>query len=179
MRVVGLDFALTTTGFANLYADEGGPASCNAYRIKSGARKGHERVNFLLDRIIADAYGADLLVMEGISFNSFDAGKQLAGAWWIVKHRLWEERVPTAVVQPASLKLYATGHGDAKKSAIHAAVNGPDFPLAWAPDHDSADAAVLAHMGARYLGEPVDQVGFEQQAAILRAEWPGRQEETA
>lgn len=172
MRVVGLDFALAITGIANLYADEG-PASCHAYRIRSGQRKGHERLEHLLDRILADAQGADLVVMEGIAYNAFDAGKALAGGWWVVKHALWQDGLPVAVVPPASLKSYATGRGDSKKDVVMGEVNGNLFPFAWAPDHDSADATVLAHLGARYLGAPLDHVPLDRQTAMMKAEWPG------
>jgi crossover junction endodeoxyribonuclease RuvC len=167
MRVVGLDFALTCSGLA--VADG---------RTLTGLRLrprpvGHERLRWLEDRILQEVVGAELVVMEAISFGHFDKGKALAGGWWIIRHALWENGYEVATVPPASLKKYVTGKGNADKAMVLTAINGDRFPSAWAPDHDSADACGLAAMGARYLGKPIDLVPLEDQGTMLKCDWPG------
>jgi crossover junction endodeoxyribonuclease RuvC len=79
--------------------------------------------------------------------------------------------VPVAMVPPSTLKVYATGSGAADKDAMLKAARGmwPDVDI---EDDNSADALLLAAMGARYLGHPCDDVPAERWASLDGAEWP-------
>lgn len=171
MRVVGLDLALNRTGAAVVSVGQG-PTTCAAWHFDGGPEKGHERLAKIQANVEESVMDADLVVIEGLAYRAYDAHRALAGVWWIVTHRLWEWGKAVAVVPPASLKQYATGVGNAKKSAVTAAVNSDAFPYFRTQDDNAADAAVLASMGARAKGRPVDRVPMEQQAALLKAEWP-------
>lgn len=93
----------------------------------------------------------DLIVMEGPSYGSNNnQTHMLAGFWWLLVHAL-EKTAPVAVVQPGTLKKFATGDGGAGKDEMLAAAIGA-FPGAGIRNNDVADAAALAGMGAVHLG---------------------------
>lgn len=171
MMVVGLDLALIRTGVAVVNIGQG-PTTCTCYFFEAKPEVGHERLAKIVASVEEVTRDADLVVMEGLAYAAHDNRRALAGAWWIVQHMLWGERRPTAVVPPATLKQYATGIGNAKKPLVTAAVNSDAFPYFRTRDDNAADAAVLASMGARAKGQPVDRVPIEQQAALLKCEWP-------
>lgn len=67
---------------------------------------------------------------------------------------LGTRNVPVAQVAPTQRAKYATGSGRAEKKVVLAAAKelyGLDFPT-----DDEADAAILAAIGSRYLGEPCE-----------------------
>jgi Holliday junction resolvasome RuvABC endonuclease subunit len=129
---------------------------------------GHERMAQIEDRVAQWCAGAELVVLEGLAYNGPDKMKAMAGNWWNVRHRLWEDGHRVIVVQPTQLKLYVTGRGAASKSAMIEAVNGEDFPYAVVNGDDEADAVGLAHMGARWLGAAIDR---REKAASILARW--------
>lgn len=161
-RVTGLDPSLTSFGVAQLTA--AGPVLLAA-RCKD---RGHARLARLLDVAGNYSAGADLVVIEGLSFGARgNALLDLAGLHWLVRQRLWELGVPYAVVSPAQLKQYATGSAVADKIAVVlAAVRA--FPDARVDGHDTADALWLAAMGAHRLGVPIHKTTVAQ-ATVLNA----------
>jgi crossover junction endodeoxyribonuclease RuvC len=171
MMVVGLDLALIRTGVAVVNIGQG-PTTCTCFHFDSTPVRGHERLQKIQTAVWEETEQADLVVMEGLAYAAPDSRRALAGAWWLVQHMLWAEGKPVAVVPPATLKQYATGRGNAKKPEVMAAVNSEAFPYFRTRDDNAADAAVLAAMGARAKGQPVDRVPVAQQAALLKSEWP-------
>jgi crossover junction endodeoxyribonuclease RuvC len=116
-----------------------------------------------IGRILRELDGAgvfdhDLIVMEGPSFGQMrQTGEHVrAGLWWMVAEQASVHGVPLLVVPPATLKTYATGKGNASKDAVLAAV--VKRYSSWdVTGNDVADAVVLMAIGARLLGEPVEE----------------------
>ena len=67
----------------------------------------------------------------------------------------WGAGVPVLPVPPSCRAKYATGKGNAGKDEVLLAV-ARRYPHAPVGGNDEADALVLAAMGARLLGEPVE-----------------------
>lgn len=157
--VVGVDPSISSTGVFSIWGD----GSCVGKQMKSkpAGETLHERLGRMRAqavatvetvRVFADAEGGiDLIVLEGPSFGSNNnMTHMLAGFWWLLVHGL-EKTAPIAVVQPPTLKKFATGNGRAGKDEMLAAAIGA-FPDAGIKNNDVADAAALAGMGAVHLG---------------------------
>jgi Holliday junction resolvasome RuvABC endonuclease subunit len=165
-RVAGLDGSLTGFGIAVTCGPRMTPL---LYRLAPRTR-GHERLEFLLSEVRRLADGADLCVLEGLSFGARGSALlDLAGLHWMVRHLLWEMRIPYAVVAPAQVKQYMTGNGGADKIAVAMAVSRK-LPQAEVTSSDTADALALAAMGAHWAGEPLFEP-TKAQAEVLYAKW--------
>lgn len=162
MLVAGLDLSLRSTGLARIGA---GPVETGRIRTR---RTGMRRLQKIEDECAQWCAGADAVFIEGPAFGAYDSNRQLAGLWWIIRYRLWEEGIPVGVVPPATLKLYVAGKGNAGKRAMVDAVNGPGFPDVIVESDDEADAAGLAYLGLRAVGAPRDM------ATRVRDEIAGR-----
>lgn len=80
-----------------------------------------------------------------------------SGLWWAIVSALHRETPAGMVteVPPTTLKVYATGKGNAGKDEVLLALARRHdwFP---ATNNDEADACVLALIGARLAGHPID-----------------------
>lgn len=158
-RVVGIDPSLTATGVATVLIRSGTPpeatvTGCDS--ISPGKLRDLERIQYLLHQVRVWASNADLAVMEGPSYNSVTGSQhERGGLWWMLLERLTAWGVPVAVVPPTSREKYATGKGGCGKDAVLAAAvrRYPDAPIT---SNDEADAVVLAAMGARWAGVPLE-----------------------
>lgn len=178
MRVIGLDLSLTATGFA-LIED----ATVTVRTITSKPRG-----DSLADRqarlhnLVADLLinhmptgPVDLVVIEQPAFSRTTGHHHdRSGLWWLVVDAIWgwsESPLPVAEVSPTTLKKYATGRGNAGKDEVLLAV-ARRFPDVDLRDNNQADALWLAAMGARRLGQPVDDVPQHNQTAMAAVRWP-------
>lgn len=101
---------------------------------------------------------ADLVVLEGIAFSANNPGV-------FARHWLWGRIVDTCMAHATELITvtpnlrckYATGKGNAQKDAVLAAAirRWPDVDI---DGNDIADALVLAAIGCRSRGTPIDDV---------------------
>ncbi len=173
MRVTGLDLSLTATGIARVESGDG--RELTTVDVVKPSMRGHERLDLIVGEVLKAVDGADLITVEGPSYGSKgDAAHQIAGLWWLVTHALWEVRsAPVAVITPGALKKYATGKGGAPKDAVLMAV-ARRFPQVELRDNNGADALVLAAMGARRLGCPIDDLPKTHLAAMDGVPWPER-----
>lgn len=164
-RVLGLDLSLTCSGVAGIgWADV----------IKPPAKmRGHDRLAFISAAVVDRLLGVDLVLVEGPSFGSQGSSyHQLAGLWWLITHALWNHGSRVAIVPPSALKKYATGKGNAGKDVVMREVARR---FAWFNgDNNAADAAVLAEMGAAWLGAPTVTVPATHRVALDKCEWPAR-----
>lgn len=113
-----------------------------------------------------------LIVIEGPAFGSNNAQTHaLAGFWWLLVHGL-AKLAPIAVVQPPTLKKFATGNGRAGKDEMLAAAIEA-FPGLGIKNNDVADAAALAGMGALRVGISFGG-GFASsgRASVQAVHWP-------
>jgi crossover junction endodeoxyribonuclease RuvC len=185
MKIVGLDLSLTSTGVATIETGDG-HEHCTVERITSKGSKDatlyqrQARLHNLRLDICLRAGMADLVIVEGPSFGQARQGGQhdRAGLWWNVVDWLINNAeadgwgVPVAEVPPATRSRYATGKGNAAKDAVLAAVVRR-YPQVEVTGNDEADALVLAAMGARHLGHPIeDSLPQTHIAALDAVRWP-------
>ncbi len=169
-RVVGVDLSLTSTGLADSHG-----------RVQRVQTKGHasdstadvlRRLNHIsievatfATRGMSEGAGsryavpnpAHLVVIEGPAYSRGAMGGQhlRAGQWWLVADRIDIRDLPILVVPPNVRAMYATGKGNAGKDAVLAAAI-KRYPAWEITGNDIADAAILAAIGARMLGHPVE-----------------------
>lgn len=177
--VVGLDLSLTSTGWVRI-STAPHPDGISRDLIKSSGHRGDTlaqrtaRLARLCERIVELACDADLIVIEGPSLGQARQGgtHDRSGLWWLVVATLSNCSGLVVEAPPACRARYATGKGNASKDQVLAAVvrRYPDVPIV---GNDDADALVLAAMGARYLGEPIeDSLPQAHLAAMAGVTWP-------
>lgn len=200
-RIVGLDLSLTGTGVARVETGTGSnvigmhgkpilPATVTVSRLTSKAparKKGAPppalpvrslRLRKLAGQIVETCIGADLVVVEGPSYASEGAGTwDRAGLWWLVVGRLTGAGLNVVEVPPSNVKMYALGKGGGAgtgKDEVLAAVIRRYLPVVQVPGNNEADALVLAAMGARFTGAPIEPGGTIPAAhtkALDRVRW--------
>jgi crossover junction endodeoxyribonuclease RuvC len=190
--IVGLDLSLTSTGIAILNT---GTRKAHVDRIQSDPPKTErhpktrkplpptllqrtERLGKLRDQICATAEDADLIVIEGPSFASkTGSAHDRSGLWWLVVHTLDDYRwAPIIEVPPSCRMKYATGKGNAPKDVVLAAVVRRYLDVD-VTGNDEADALILAAMGARHLGAPIeDTLPQLNLTAMDNVHWPAPKE---
>ena len=146
MKATGLDLSIAATGYA--YGTQNGIAHGT---IKTVGTKDVRLVvikNFIVER----ADGSELVLIEGFLNKSFSAGitGMVHGA---VRTGLIEAGIPYASFPPTSLKKYATGSGNADKTAMALAAykrGGVEFK-----DDNQCDAWWLWVACMDHLGQPV------------------------
>jgi len=172
VKVIGLDLSLTSTGLAAIVD---GTAHVDRYVTRPGdgtMEHRHHRLMAITAGVWSWAGGADLVVLEGPSYGSTTPHQHdRAGLWWLVVHRIMGAGLPLAIVPPTSRARYATGKGNAGKDAVLVAVVRR-YPEVDVTGNDEADALVLAAMGARKLGHPVDVIPKANLTAMDGASWP-------
>lgn len=142
---MGIDPSLSATGLAL-------PGETRVIRPKC---KGAERL-LTIRREIAGAvlqYEIDLAVIEKIQFVQYvEASLGLAQAAGVIQLTLYELGVPCIEMPTTSLKLFATGHGNANKAAMLSAARA-SFPLETFEDDNQADARWLLELGRVIVGK--------------------------
>lgn len=175
MRVIGLDLSLTATGVAII---DDGTITVRTITSNPTGDSVDDRVRRLdkIERAVMEcmtgASEIDLIVIEGPSFGQMrQSGEHVrAGFWWRIVS-ICTDTAPVIEVPPATLKKYATGKGNAAKDAVLLAT-ARRFPDVDLRDNNQADALWLAAMGARHLGQPVDDVPQLNQTAMAAVRWP-------
>jgi Holliday junction resolvasome RuvABC endonuclease subunit len=163
VRAVGLDLSLTATGIDY----DAGPQTIS---VKSqGVPRLADISQAILD--IVRSLPAELVVIEGYSYASANVAHQLGELGGVVRLALWSHAVPYVVVQPASLKVYATGKGNANKDEVlAAAIRRLGYAGA---DHNQADACWLRQMAlAHYGDEKAVTVPATHAKALAAVKWP-------
>jgi len=165
--VLGIDSSLTSTGVCRvkgLHARDDDGSVIDTWRVlsKPGTDRGPVGMSNRIAEIIAalDPHiaEADLVVLEGISFSSIGTGAHaLHWLWGRIVDATVDRAVELRVVSPSQRMKYATGRGNAAKDMVLAATirRWPDVDI---DGNDTADALVLAAIGCRYLGLPIDDV---------------------
>lgn len=186
--VAGLDLSLASTGLAEIrWGDPDAPHSTNVTtrRLQSKGTADaslpdrHRRVHRLAGQIVEWAAGADLVVIEGpapgAAASRGSHAHDRSGLWWIVVDLLVSEYSSVVVeVPPSNRCKYACGKGRADKDIVLAAVvrRYPDVEVT---GNDVADALVLAAMGARHLGHPIEaSLPQTHLDALTKIRWPER-----
>lgn len=184
-RVVGLDLSLTGTGVASLTNGVIVPA---VKLIGSSGKAGAslpeqvQRHNQLSADIIAAVYAGpngfnrpELVAVEGPALGiprfSDSSAFRRAAVWWQVVQTLVDDQVPVVSVAPSSLKKFATGKGNAAKTAVALAIQR-DWPDSVLTDDNITDALGLAMMAASHLGwEFPYRVTVPRRDALGKVDW--------
>lgn len=184
--VVGIDLSLTSTGIAVIrWGDIDAPRTTSVWttRVQSKGQADAtlaarmRRLRNLRNAITDHASGADLVVIEGPSYAQKTAASahDRSGLWWQIVDMLDDEYGCTVAEVPPTCRIkYATGKGNAGKDAVLAAVV-KRYEDADVTGNDVADALVLAAMGARHLGHPIEaSLPVAHLDAMTKIRWPER-----
>jgi crossover junction endodeoxyribonuclease RuvC len=146
MKIVGLDLSLSATGIA----DDAGPR-----RLKTPASKmdGMKRLQFIRNQVMLACAGAGCVFLEGYSFGSRNGGERLGELGGVIRLALYEAETPYVEVAPNTLKMLATGKGNANKAEV---LVSAVTRLGYAgTDDNEADALWLWIIGRLTYGLPV------------------------
>jgi Holliday junction resolvasome RuvABC endonuclease subunit len=177
---------LTNTGIAVLV--NGAPAALRS--VGHGSRNGRD-YSHRSDRIVSQCRAVmdclcdkqrniipgfvtfDLAVIEGPAYGeNLPSNHDRAGLWWGLFSALRARQIATAVVPPATAKLWATGRGNARKGEMLTTAR-TWWPGVKIGDHDQADALALALIGAFKLGDPMPfEVKDRHHAGLEKVAWP-------
>lgn len=120
----------------------------------------------------ANQHELDLIVVESPSLGSKSSTlDQLWGLYWSTLVMLSRSGVPFATVAPRARAQYGTGNGSSdKQSVVRATVRRYELST---NDDNEVDAVLLASMGLRHLGAPIEktlpQANRDALAAVI---WP-------
>lgn len=178
--VAGLDLSLTSTGIALVEVGEGLRSTKAIKSKKDGDTLADwcARIDALGMAIYDEVFihRPDLIVIESPSFGSkFGNAHERGGLWWELVLQAWREGFEIATVTPAQRAKYGTGNGRADKKDVHAAVKvrygTPELRI---QTDDEGDAVLLAAMGARFLGGPIDDdpLPASHLDAMEKVKWP-------
>lgn len=165
--VVGLDLSIAATGVC-WRASERAPVKVETWKGKPA--DGDSRLE-VIATTVADLVDddTDLVVIEDLPTHARSAGitGMVHGA---VRVELIRAGVPYALVSPATLKTFATGRGNADKTAMALAAYkraGVEFS-----DDNECDAWWLWVAGMVRLGAGPLELPARQIAALDKARWP-------
>lgn len=184
MIVVGLDLSLTSTGVATVNTDCGGAVvdritsePPNTGRDAKGNKlpptliQRAARLHHMRTRIVDHARNADLVVIEQPAFSRTTGSMHdRSGLWWLVVHRLHVLNRVVVEVSPTGRAKYACGKALGKDQVLAAVVRR--YADVEVTGNDEADALLLAAMGARHLGSPIDDLPKTHLAAMNAVRWP-------
>ena len=185
-KVVGIDLSLTSTGLASA-GDE-----VKLLRIQSKAPKTprhprtnkplpptleqrRERLGLLCAKILTFVMleQPDLACIEQPAYSrNVGSGHDRSGLWWLVVNALFANGIPTVEIGPNQRAKYATGKGTDDKDKVLAATirRYPDVDVT---GNDVADALLLAAMGRRRLGRPLEESLPKPNLEVMdKVRWP-------
>jgi crossover junction endodeoxyribonuclease RuvC len=178
--VAGIDLSLVATGVAHAYPGPVGDARIGTGRVGSPTI-GIRRIREIRDEVLKWVGAPDLIdlvVIEGPAYAAQGGqAHERAGLWWLVYEALDQASLRLLVVSPATLKVYATGKGNAGKDAVLASAVRR---LPWGgSDNNEADAAWLAAIGTDLLGEPIVTMPATHRRALAKLTLPRERTRTA
>lgn len=173
--VVGLDLSLTATGIATLR----GHTAPKVQTLRSKGAKDASldertmRLHNLARDIIIAACIADVVVIEQPAYNQTGGSHHdRSGLWWLVVDGLAFEELKVVEVTPQAVKKYATGKGNASKDQVAIATT-KRYPNVDVTNNNEADAFVLAAIGARLAGHPIEaSLPQAHLDALTKVRWP-------
>lgn len=165
-KIAALDLSLTCSGITRIQITPLG-AEVTVTRVESKAPKPEhvttasrsQRLRKIGAQVFNTVNGADLVLIEGPSFASSGAGTwDRSGLWWLVVARLTGTGHNVVEIPPSNLKTYALGRGSGagtgKDDVLTVAVRR--YPHVQFSGNDEADSLIMAAMGARWIGHPIE-----------------------
>lgn len=180
LRVVALDLSLRATGLAVTHDQLGEPRlSCRTItppRSPSNPNViDHPRLHQTFGALAAAlACKPDLVVVEFLPLfvGKGDSTLRLAELHGALKHFMWSKGHRYVDVQPAHLKQYATGKGNATKVQVREAVTARYGSLLHIGSEDEADAVTLLALALDAYGQSLAPVTAIQGRAVSAVTWP-------
>lgn len=171
-RVVGLDLSIAASGICGIDGE--------CITVGGKPADGDHRIAWIVEAVVDEArHGfhadrwrepVDLVAVEGLAVHGRGHGMAAAQVMGAVKVALLNLGVPYVEVPPSTLKKYATGKGNADKTAMAIAAlkrAGREFD-----DDNQCDAFLLRAAGMHALGHPVFEVPKAQSDALAKVKWP-------
>lgn len=167
--VIGIDASLSATGVA-LWRD--GRVFLDTIRT-SPSTPLPMRWRQITSRIWPCITTNTLVAKEGV-FRGLkgDAALRLAELHAVIVDGLYTRGTPYVEIDNRKNKQYATSHGGADKAAMLAAAWTELGELAWARDHNQADALWLMAMTLHHYGHPVVRTERWRVAVMSGVAWP-------
>lgn len=161
LRVLALDLSIAATG----YALPDGTTGTIATRVKDS----DARLKVIELAIIQATFDVDLAVIEDLPTHAKSAGVtgMVHGVARLVLLRFG---IPYALITPATLKAYATGKGNADKTAMAIAAlkrAGREFA-----DDNQCDAFWLRAAALDHYGQPEFDLPKVQRERLTKVTWP-------
>lgn len=171
--VCGLDLSLTSSGLSRITWGLGTVVTETWHRgvgglttITDPAERCRVLHGLKVD-IVEWASPCDLVVVEKLVPNPASRStNERAALWYLVVSALVSRGVEVAEVHPSTLKVYATGRGDAKKPDMRAAARAA-WPEVVTTCSDEDDALWLAGVGMHLLDGPLPYPVTETRAKVL------------
>lgn len=164
--IAAFDLSLTATGYALWRV---GGLDFGTVRPPKGMAD-CPRMDYIRREVTELARGTtSLVLMEDVAFSKNKAyAKEIAGLAWIIRMALWKAEMPYVLVQPSTLKKFATGSGKAEKNTVMLQVFRR-FGVEAANDNE-ADAIGLCFLGRALLRdwEPTIEPQREVIAALRK-----------
>jgi Holliday junction resolvasome RuvABC endonuclease subunit len=169
LRILALDLSITAPGVC---LPDG-----TTRTIKTRTSEGDRRLQHIVsdigialdDKPDSTGYAVDLAVIEDLPTHAKSAGitGMVHGAV-----RLWllDAHIPYVLITPATLKAYATGKGNADKTAMAIAAlkrSGREFA-----DDNQVDAAWLRWAALDWYGTPEFDLPKAQRDRLAKVTWP-------
>lgn len=164
MNILALDLSLTATGWATSINDHG-------VETGPGQLRGVQRLEAWQHWLVFPAERSDLVVLEGYSFHSNNAGARGIAEWGgVARLTLHQLHVPFVEMPPATLKKYATGKGNATKPDMRMELfkrSGLDLP-----DDNEVDAVWLLAAASEACDDYLWSMPKDRLAVLGKVDWP-------
>lgn len=163
LRILALDLSITAPGVC---LPDG-----TTVTIKTNPKDGDRRLQHIADTVGSSIlrHGADLVIIEGPVVRS-SAAVTIGMVHGAVRLRLIDASVPYVLITPATLKAYATGRGNADKTAMAvAALKRAEREFA---DDNQCDAWWLRAAALDWYGQPEFTVPQAQRDRLAKVAWP-------
>lgn len=165
MISLGIDLSLTGTGIVKLKDGK----MINQYLIKTKPTYDNvsELKRLMKIRDDIDMSSVDIAVIEGLAFavRNSTALVQLSGLNYLVRERLYEEKIPFVLVAPTSLKKFATNKGNCQKDEVMLACY-KRWHVTF-KDNNISDAYILARIGEALLNDEVKLTSIQEEVITL------------
>jgi crossover junction endodeoxyribonuclease RuvC len=164
---VGIDPSATSTGLAFIEIVKGKPTLTSVQTIHvegTGLRRAN-RIAQIIAKTVGGLHAKNELgciAIEGYSLGSKFQLATLVEVGTMVRYELWKKGYDVLIAPPSTLKMFATGKGNAKKPLVMLEAHKRwGFDLS---QDDKCDAACLAVMAAAHAGDYTDLIAHQRKA---------------
>jgi crossover junction endodeoxyribonuclease RuvC len=174
LKVLGLDLKPAGSGIARTH-DSDGELRRSVARIGRSLPSVYDQID-IVEYAVRKACDAepDIAAIEGTFSRPGASDYGQHAIHFAITRALRKRKVPWVDIAPATLKVWATGKGDATKRDMCAAVVATygRFLHINPNDDDSCDAVALLSMALAAYGQPLAEVPESQRRALKVPKWP-------